>query len=1004
MTEPGGLEERLRSALQDGYRLERELGGGGMSRVFVAEEKALGRRVALKVLAPELGGGVSADRFRREIQTVANLQHPHIVPLLSAGSAAGSIYYTMPLVEGETLRARISREGRLRLRDALQLAREIAEALAYAHRHGVIHRDIKPENVLLTDGHAVVTDFGVAKALGASTEGGFTLTSAGLAIGTPAYMAPEQVTADPNADHRLDLYALGCVLYEMLGGRAPFGGSTLQEVLAAHVAKTAQPVTELRADVPADVAAWVFRALEKDPARRWATADDARAALDECLARLSGESRTEPAPAFWRRPKVLVAAVAAASAAGVAVMVARQGDSGPVDMRERIAVLPFTPTDPSDTALARLGRDLVVTLTANLDGVGDLHMIDPMAVLAQTQGGEARSPDRAMAIAQRLGARSGLLGTLVRSGNSVRLDYRLLSTQGGVGAPIAQGTVTAPLGDEGIVPLTDSATWGMLRAILPARGQQMPSIEVARTRSIPALRAFLDGERLMLANDWLEAEKAFDRAIAADSSFWFAYRRVSQAGAWIFRGRPQAAAIAEAHRASFPERERLIMESNDSGGFGEELARLKAITQRFPDFWDGWFRYADVLVHSGYRLGIPQSEAAAAFERVVEANPRMMPAYDHLLLWGQDSGRRAYAYAKLKEHYGAAWDSASSETGIAHSTWFGITESRLRTGRIDPVLIDRLSADIARGRLQPSLAQITMAIPLLDGDARSQLDLERNVRRRGMPPQYNTGMTRWRSTAWAMRGAWDSALVALDDAAQPAMALGLTVERYSLAVLAYWSGAVDESATHTRRVPLANWRDTSTQNTKAAATALAFLDGMVAYAARRAAGIDSARSRLRAIEGSVPAGYLERALAAFKLEMSGKRDDAADSLTSIEWQRSRELGWVAYPVPFIRLAAGRWRAAKGAHASADSLLSFYETADAAIVTDRMLRSPEALAVFERARAREAARDSTAAVRYYKRFLELYDMPPAAHRQYVTEAESALARLTGVGDRPKGRTK
>src|SRR5882762_4378667 len=217
------LLQRLQAALGDRYTVERELGGGGMSRVFVAQERGLGRRVAVKVLPPELAAAVSIERFRREIQLAASLQHPHIVPLLTAGEAGGLLYYTMPFIDGETLRARLARDGRLRVPDAVRILRDVLDALAYAHRRGVVHRDIKPENVLLVDEHALVTDFGVAKALTQASGSASGLTSAGIALGTPAYMAPEQAAGDPQVDHRSDVYAAGVLAYEMLGGQTPFG-------------------------------------------------------------------------------------------------------------------------------------------------------------------------------------------------------------------------------------------------------------------------------------------------------------------------------------------------------------------------------------------------------------------------------------------------------------------------------------------------------------------------------------------------------------------------------------------------------------------------------------------------------------------------------------------------------------------------------------------------------------------------------------------------------------
>src|SRR2546425_1215649 len=211
------LLARLQTALGPTYRVERELSGGGMSRVFLARERELERQVVVKVLPPEMAAGVTADRFRREIQLAASLQHPHIVPLLAAGHADDLVYYTMPLIEGESLRAKLAHEGELPIAEAVRILRDVADALAYAHAHGVVHRDIKPDNVLISGQHAVVTDFGVAKAVSAAS-GESTLTSLGVALGTPAYMAPEQAAADPHVDHRADLYAVGAMAYEMLCG------------------------------------------------------------------------------------------------------------------------------------------------------------------------------------------------------------------------------------------------------------------------------------------------------------------------------------------------------------------------------------------------------------------------------------------------------------------------------------------------------------------------------------------------------------------------------------------------------------------------------------------------------------------------------------------------------------------------------------------------------------------------------------------------------------------
>src|SRR5688572_28739514 len=287
------LREQVQTSLGSAYSIERELGGGGMSRTYVAMEQALSRRVVVKVLSPELAAGVSVERFRREIMLAAKLQHPHIVPVLSSGDADGLPWFTMPFVEGESLRHRLSR-GPLGIGDVTGILRDVARALEFAHGHGVVHRDIKPDNVLLAGSSATVTDFGIAKAITAARTGpeGATLTMAGTSIGSPAYMSPEQAAGDPNIDHRSDIYAFGCMAYELLAGRPPFIGSSPAKLLGAHLGETPRDVRELRPDVPPSLADLVMRSLAKDPDNRPSQASDLVRVLDSVTS--SGSSTAAP--------------------------------------------------------------------------------------------------------------------------------------------------------------------------------------------------------------------------------------------------------------------------------------------------------------------------------------------------------------------------------------------------------------------------------------------------------------------------------------------------------------------------------------------------------------------------------------------------------------------------------------------------------------------------------------------------------------------------------------
>src|SRR5215212_3298590 len=283
------LRERLQSTLGNAYSIERELGGGGMSRVFLAHEQALGRNIVIKVLSGELTAGLSAERFAREVRLAASLQHPNIVPVLTTGVADGIPWYTMPYVKGESLRARMNETRPLPRRDALSILRDLARALSYAHGEGVIHRDIKPENILLSSDAALVTDFGIAKAISAAltsadqsdSHSGATLTQSGSTLGTPAYMAPEQVAGD-TIDHRADVYAWGILAYELVAGTHPFAGKTTPtQLMAAHLSQSPTPLAEKARDISPRLAALVMRSLAKAP-------DDRPASAAELLKQLDG--------------------------------------------------------------------------------------------------------------------------------------------------------------------------------------------------------------------------------------------------------------------------------------------------------------------------------------------------------------------------------------------------------------------------------------------------------------------------------------------------------------------------------------------------------------------------------------------------------------------------------------------------------------------------------------------------------------------------------------------
>ena len=360
------LRDRVQTALGSAYTLERELGGGGMSRVFIARDEALGRHVVVKVLAPELAEGLSEERFTREIRLAAGLQEPHIVPVHSAGvTADGLPWYTMPFVEGESLRARMQR-GPVPAPEAVKILADVARALAYAHARGIVHRDIKPENVLLSSGTAVVTDFGIAKALSESRTHapGGTLTVVGTSLGTPAYMAPEQAAGD-DVDGRADLYAWGIMAYELLAGRHPYEGkTTAQQLIAAHISEAPRDLGALETKIPRALAALVMRALEKSPARRPQSAAALLDALDAC-----GSSA-----ARWSPARLIAAATVALALAAVIVAIVARTRSTPSaqpDEMIMLAVLPFDNQGPPDTEYFADGvTDAISSKLATIHGLG----------------------------------------------------------------------------------------------------------------------------------------------------------------------------------------------------------------------------------------------------------------------------------------------------------------------------------------------------------------------------------------------------------------------------------------------------------------------------------------------------------------------------------------------------------------------------------------------------------------------------------------------------------
>ncbi|HEX5077108.1 MAG TPA: serine/threonine-protein kinase [Gemmatimonadaceae bacterium] len=511
------------------YRIVRELGRGGMSTVYLAHDLKHARDVALKVVRSEVVAQVGSARFLREIEIAARLRHPNIVPLYDSGEVEGILFYVMPYEAGRSLRARLLRDGPLSIDDTISILGDVCDALAYAHRNGIVHRDIKPDNVLLSGRHALVTDFGVARAATQTTgltRGAVASTGAGVMLGTPAYMAPEQVAADPNVDHRADIYAVGILAYELLGGRVPFTGDAAQDVLAAQLSRAPEPIATHRPDVPAVLAELVMKCLEKRPANRWQTADEMLDRLRTALPRDSRPPRHTRTLRAWARPvRWSVAAVA------VVMVVAFGWSQWPRWSRSRIpsssspavAVLVFQ--HGNNAGLEPLAIGVTSSLIAALGDVPRLEVRSLEAVLPYRDG---RS--QVNAIGRALGVRWLVGGSVIRLGGRVVVSAEL--TDASTGRSIARREASANPGDEvGLINQLVPTVATMLRErvgdqVRLERWRAGTRVDQAFDAVNRAHKGILDADYLAEAGDmagaWLSlrrADSALARASRADPTW-----------------------------------------------------------------------------------------------------------------------------------------------------------------------------------------------------------------------------------------------------------------------------------------------------------------------------------------------------------------------------------------------------------------------------------------------------------------------------------------------------
>ena len=975
----GDLPERLQRSLGGAIALERELGGGGMARVFLATERALDRRIVVKALDLQVAISSGAERFRREIKVVAQLQHPHIVPVFAAGGDDTLLWYTMPYVSGESLRARLSREGALPVTDAVRITREVLDALSTAHGRGVVHRDVKPENILLEGAHAQVADFGIAKALaeaGVST----TLTGLGLALGTPAYMAPEQAMADPTTNHRADLYALGAVLFEMLVGAPPFGGNA-QAVVAAHLTAPVPQVSDRRRDVPPAVQDLVRRLLAKNPAERPQSAAEAIAALDSLSTPAS-----PVAPAVRSRAPLIGAAVAATVAVVAITAWAMMRPSAPdfAEGTEVIAVMPFGST--GDSALTRLGRDLVVTLSANIDGVGSVRTVDAMSVLQRASDlPQPVALDAARSMAGSLGATYIVHGAIVPDDDGVRVDAALYDVT--ASAPIARISSHAPVA--GLRELTDSLSSQLLRQVWRRGTPPSPMLADVATPSGEALRAFLEGESAFERLDVAAGLEAYGRATKLDSNFALAWLRISHLrSASVLPADSEATRRLEVLYDRLPERDRAgRLRFPPNTPFAERLAALQSYAARFPEYYMAQYRAGDLIIHNGPINGVPIANAIPYLDRLDSLAPRHADNAQHrlfvALMLGDTAQIRASARRMVALASGTAappWANATLTTADAYARTGTLADAATTTTAVRQLL--------AGMRSLPIVAELALMTPSpMTGPA--QLDsafaaVASDPEIRAFERQYLLAVG---SNHFA-RGDVATALKTFARLEGSSLPNDVRTTGIRSAATAAWLGLISQGEAD---AAAAQSRRALSDGPPLVKLDVDWSEAILAISAQ-----DSTRfvSALRALADT--SGARQRMLHGLRALWRERQTGQVDSLLAFQVEEIRTQGTFIAMVPLLRLAIGRALTLAGDPRRAEYYLQWTDGTSPSRRQVQILRSVTSYTAYQRGIAAEAAGDRRAAILYLRRFVESVDQPPPALADQVRDAKARLEKLVSRG--------
>ncbi|HEX4683386.1 MAG TPA: serine/threonine-protein kinase [Gemmatimonadaceae bacterium] len=948
------------------YRIIGEAGRGGMGVVYVAErdDGAFQKRVAVKV--GRHGSGTSdfvAQRLHEERQILAALEHPGIARLLDGGALPdGRPYYVMELVDGTPI-DRFADEHGLDVAARLELFCKVCDAVQYAHARQIVHRDLKPTNILVAaDGTVKLLDFGIAtlmpRAGAQDSARGFDSSAHAWRILTPRYASPEQVHGQP-ATAASDVYSLGIILSELLTG---------QQLTTAldTIARTA---------------------LHAEPASRYASAGQMAAAVRAYLAGARS----------MRRPIIALTAGIVLVAVGATIAVKSRSNATEPVSASTVAVFPLAPTSP-DSLLERLGRDLASSVTSSLDGIGNVRVVSAERLVDRSRGfrGSVAAMTRGemAALARRLGAGVAFRGTLARVGTRVRADGVVFRT-GGVSpsaTPIA--AVSAIVGQRDAAALSDSLAWSLLLQLSASPILAPLTGAIASTRSLPALRAYADGERLVSDYRMRPAAAAFARAIAVDSAFWLAYWRY----AWTrtFNALPVDSLVTArylAHRADFSAPDRLLIESRLASTLADRHARLEALVERFPEYWPGWFELGELRVRLMPFAGIALPGTEVLFERTVALNPAFVPAWDRLLLIAidrRDTALSARAIDALRRH---GYDSTSlADDRFDMLLLYRHFDHLARTGGVsDPAMLDTVARQLAGAGYRPSADGMPER---LNGIARYGFDQARiDLAVRELKLRLTTTSFEWQviANSWATRGAWDTALVAAESAARLNLEPASGLLGYRLATVGVWLRAVPSSRAVAWRARAASAYDRLRPEDRAE---LAWVDGVFAVATHDAVALTRARDALR--RGRAPdTPLLDSSLFAFSRELAGDRRRAIAVMQALERDRYRLSNRHPYLTGVDRLAASEWLASARELDQAARLLTWHEAigypAPQAAHANALLAP---IADLARARILEAQGQSDGARLLYHRFLERYDRPLEGQEGLVREARAAEARLGG----------